>query len=166
MRVILIRHGEADGEEPEGLGDAGRALTRTARIALPTHFESLAARIGPISVIFCSPLVRAVQTATILAQSLRFDGKLRANRVLVPDGPVGAIEALLETHLGETVVLVGHNPSVGATAAHFLGQSGLRRTVTPGTVIGIERPDSHLAAGKLLFWAVPGQPVSEEPLAD
>jgi phosphohistidine phosphatase len=161
VRVILVRHGDADAEIPDGLEDEARALTARSRLSLPVHFAPLAARIGLPTLIYMSPLVRAVQTATLLAQALRYEGPLKANRVLFPNGPVGAIEALLAERKAETVVLVGHQPSMGSTAAHFLGLGAFPKPVQPGTVIGIERPDDALAAGKLLFYAAPGQPVSE-----
>ena len=166
MRVFLVRHGDADADIPEGLEDEARALTSRARLALPAHFTPLASRIGPPTVLFMSPLVRAVQTATLLAQALHYEGPMRANRTLFPDGPVGAIEALLADRLGETIILVGHQPSMGSTAAHFLGLGSFPKPVQPGTVIGIERPDDNLAAGKLLFYAAPGQPIFEGPLVE
>jgi phosphohistidine phosphatase len=50
---------------------------------------------------------------------------------------------------------------MGSCAAHFLGLGSFPRPVQPGTVIGIERPDDNLAAGRLLFYAAPGLPVSD-----
>ena len=166
MRVFLVRHGDADADIPEGLEDDARALTSRARLALPSHFAPLAPLIGTPTMLFMSPLVRAVQTATVLAQALSYDGPMRANRTLFPDGPVGAIEGLLAERLGETIVLVGHQPSMGSTAAHFLGLGAFPKPVQPGTVIGIERPDDNLAAGKLLFYAAPGHPILEGPLVE
>lgn len=163
MRLFLIRHGDADADIPEGLADEGRALTTRARLALPSHFAPLAPRIGIPNMIFMSPLVRAVQTATLLAQALGYEGALRANRTLYPDGPVGAIEALLNERQNETVVMVGHQPSMGSTAAHFLGLGAFPKPVQPGTVIGIERAELG-APGTLLFYAAPGQPLVEGPL--
>ena len=165
MKVILVRHGDADADIPDGLDDDARPLTTRARLALPAHFGPLAARIGTPSVIFMSPLVRAVQTATILAQALQYEGPMRTNRTLFPDGPVGAIDALIKDKLGETIVLVGHQPSMGSTAAHFLGLGSFPRPVQPGTVIAIERPDDNLAAGKLLFYAALGQGVLDGPIS-
>ncbi len=161
MRVILVRHGDADAEIPDGLEDDARALTTRARAMLPGHFAGLTARIGTPKLILMSPLVRAVQTATLLAQAMGFEGPLKTHRGLFPDGPVGAIEALLGDYLDDTVVLVGHQPSMGSTAAHFLGLPSFPRPVSPGTVIGIERPAQHLAAGRLLFYGAPGQPPAE-----
>lgn len=164
MRVFLVRHGDADADIPEGLEDDARALTTRARLALPGHFAPLASRIGAPNLVMMSPLVRAVQTATLLAQALQYEGPMRTNRTLFPDGPVGAIEALLAERVGETIVLVGHQPSMGSTAAHFLGLTSFPRPVQPGTVIGIERPDDNLTAGKLLFYAAPGQAIFDGPL--
>lgn len=163
MRVILVRHGDADAEIPEGLEDDARALTARARQALPAHFAQLVPHIGKPNLILMSPLVRAVQTATILAQALGWEGPLKTHRGLFPDGPVGAIEALLGAHPGETIVLVGHQPSMGSAAAHFLGMASFPRPVTPGTVIGIERPDDQPSAARLLFYGTPGQPVHQGP---
>ncbi len=161
VRVILVRHGDADADIPEGLEDDARALTTRARLALPAHFAPLAPRIGAPNIVFMSPLVRAVQTATLLAQAIGYEGPMKTNRTLFPDGPVGAIEALLKERLGETIILVGHQPSMGATAAHFLGLGSFSKPVQPGTVIGIERPDDNLTAGRLLFYAAPGQPITD-----
>jgi phosphohistidine phosphatase len=161
VKVILVRHGDADADIPEGLEDDARALTSKARQLLPGHFASMTSHLGTPKLILTSPLVRAVQTATLLAQAMGFEGPLKTHRGLFPDGPVGAIEALLGDYLGEPVVRVGHQPSMGSAAAHFLGLPSFPKPVAPGTVIGIERPDEHLAQGRLLFYAAPGQPLAE-----
>ncbi len=161
MKVILVRHGDAEADVPEGLDDEARSLTARARLALPAHFGRLQDRIGPPHAIFMSPLVRAVQTATLLAQALRFEGPLKSTRTLFPDSPVGAMEALLATRDNETIVLVGHQPSMGATAAHLLGLTAFPKPVQPGTVIGFEVPISTEPSGRLLFYAAPGKPVED-----
>ena len=76
MKIILVRHGDADADIPEGLEDDARALTSRSRLALPAHFTALAPRIGPANLIYMSPLVRAVQTATLRAQSMVCGGPL------------------------------------------------------------------------------------------
>lgn len=160
MKVILIRHGDAEADIPDGLEDDARALTARARQQLPQHFGALAEHLGPIDVIFTSPLVRAVQTSTLLAHALRWEGALRAHRHLFPDSPVGAVEAIVQDLKGKTVVLVGHQPTMGVAAAHFLGMASFPRQVVPGTAIGIERPDQNPSVGRFLFYAPPGQPIS------
>ena len=161
MRVFLVRHADADAEVPEGLGDEARALTARARLSIGEHFRGVGARIGRPSLMLTSPLVRAVQTAQILSMALGYDGLLKVHRALLPDMPVGALDALLREKLPEALVLVGHQPSVGAMAAHLLGLQGFPRPVSPGTVIGLELADALDATGRLLFFAAPGQPVQE-----
>lgn len=154
-----MRHGDADAEIPEGLSDEARPLTTKGRHMVEAHFQSLAPRMASPGLIFTSPLVRAVQTAQILAMILRHEGPLRVHRGLLPDMPVGALEALIQEHLGEHLILVGHQPSMGAMASHLLGFQSFPKPVSPGTVIGLERGDEGTTPAKLSFYAAPGQPV-------
>ena len=85
---------------------------------------------------------------------------LKAHRCLLPDIPVGAVEPVLAEHADQSLVLVGHQPSMGALAAHLLGMQSFPRPVPPGTVIGLERTDPTGPA-RPLFYAAPGGPVLE-----
>jgi phosphohistidine phosphatase len=158
LKVFLVRHADADADIPEGLGDDARALTAKARHSIAAHFNGLKARITMPSLMLTSPLVRAVQTAQILSAALEYEGPLRAHRSLLPDMPVGAIDSVLNEPTLETLVLVGHNPSMSAMAAHLLGMQNFPKPVTPGTVIALERAEGGT---KLLFYAPPGQLVLE-----
>lgn len=166
MRIVLVRHGDADAEVPEGLQDDARALTTRARMSLASHFAPLAARVGIPDVMLMSPLVRAVQTATLLAHAFHYEGPLRATRALFPDGPVGAIEALLKHYQEQTVVLIGHQPSMGSLAAHFLGLNTFPKSVQPGTVITIDRDDDGPARGRFVFYSAVGQGVFDGALSE
>ena len=158
LKIFLVRHGDADAELPEGLGDEGRALTVKSRQVLASHFASLAEQMQGVDLVLTSPLVRAVQTAQILSLALKHEGLLHAHRSLVPEMPVGAIESLLRQKQSESLVLVGHEPSMGAMAAHLLGIPSWTKRVHPGTVIGIETSSDDTSA-RLLFYAAPGQPL-------
>ncbi|MBF5042723.1 histidine phosphatase [Aggregicoccus sp. 17bor-14] len=160
MRIFLVRHADADAEIPEGLGDEARALTAKARQAALAHFTSLSERMGPISLVLASPLVRTVQTAQILSLATKHEGSLKAHRCLLPDMPVGAVESVLAEHAGQHLALVGHQPSMGALAAHLLGMQAFPKPVSPGTVIALERsPEASAEPARLLFYAAPGQQV-------
>jgi phosphohistidine phosphatase len=157
-----VRHGDADAEIPEGLGDEARALTAKARQATMAHFNALVERIGAVDLVLTSPLVRAVQTAQLLSIAHRYEGPLRAHRSLLPDMPVGSLDKVLTDHAGEHLILVGHQPSMGAMAAHLLGLQSFPKQVNPGTVIGLERPDGEGGGpAQLLFYAPPGQSILE-----
>ena len=158
-----MRHGDADAEIPEGLGDEARPLTTKARHTVEAHFHGLASRLSEPAMVFMSPLVRAVQTAQILSMALKYEGPMRVNRVLLPDMPVGALEGLIQEHAGQDLILVGHQPSMGALASHLLGmQQAFPKPVSPGTVIGLERADGGTEPARFTFYAAPGQPVLEQ----
>jgi phosphohistidine phosphatase len=165
VKVFLVRHGDADAELPEGLGDDARALTAKARHAVAQHFGALSERMGTVGLILTSPLVRSVQTAQILSFALKHEGLLRAHRSLLPDMPVGALESVLREHSGHNLILVGHQPSMGAMAAHLLGMQSFPKPVNPGTVIALERSEEVVPEGappipaRLLFYAAPNQPL-------
>jgi phosphohistidine phosphatase len=161
VKVVLVRHGDAEADVPEGMDDDARALTVRGRAILPSHFSALRDLVGPLDAIWMSPLVRAVQTATLLAQALGFEGPLRSHRHLYPDSPVGAMEGILEFEGALTVALVGHQPTIGAFAAYLLGVPTFPRAVQPGTAIGLERLQAGQPA-RLLFYAAPGHPVAGE----
>jgi phosphohistidine phosphatase len=159
LRIYLVRHGDADAEIPEGLGDEARTLTAKGRQAIAHHFAQLAERIGGADLVFTSPLARAVQTSMLLAGALRHEGPLRTHKCLLPDMPVGSLESVLNEHASENLIFVGHQPSMGAMAAHLLGLQQFPKPVNPGTVIALDRTDGGTPATKLLFYAAPGQPV-------
>ena len=163
MKVFLVRHADADAEIPEGLADEARALTAKARAGIRLHFGGVKDRLGLPDLVLTSPLVRCVQTSMLLADALAYEGPMKAHRALLPDMPVGAIDALLTEQPAQTLVLVGHQPSMGSMASYLLGQPSFPKQVTPGSVIGLDvtlNGDGSKAV-KLLFFAAPGQPVLE-----
>jgi len=163
LKVFLVRHADADAEIPEGLADEARALTTKARAGITAHFASVKDRLGQPDLFFTSPLVRCVQTSMLLAQALGYEGPMKAHRALLPDMPVGAIDALLTEQPAQTLVLVGHQPSMGAMASYLLGQQNFPKQVAPGSVIGLDVTlggDGNKTV-KLLFFAAPHQPVLE-----
>jgi phosphohistidine phosphatase len=75
-----------------------------------------------VEVVLTSPLVRARQTAEILAGALDPRPSLVNIDSLAPDGAYGAVVADLEKHARKTrLALVGHEPMIGELAARILG---------------------------------------------
>lgn len=165
MKVFLVRHADADADIPEGLGDEARTLTSKSRAAIGHHFAALKARLDTPDLMLTSPLSRCVQTAQILTFALGYEGSLKSHRALLPDGPVGAIDALLREHPDKTMVLVGHQPSMGSVTAHLLGLQTFPKPFSPGTVLCLDLVEPATPggpfSGKLVFYAPPGQPVLE-----
>jgi phosphohistidine phosphatase len=81
------------------------------------------ARLGvSVEVVLTSPLVRARQTAEILAGALDPRPTLVNVDSLAPDGAYAAVVADLEKHARKMrLALVGHEPMIGEFAARILG---------------------------------------------
>lgn len=131
MPVLLFRHGEAVGSQGD---DAHRYLTfkgraDTLKVAIALRDRAIAA-----SQIIASPLVRAVQTAEILAHALGFDGTITTDPAFVPDGDPVAAARLIPITTGTTIV-VCHEPIVRALAAQLTGQGAFPGFRTSGCAL-------------------------------
>jgi phosphohistidine phosphatase len=119
MRVTLIRHGEAGDDAPR---DELRSLTLRGRATVARVGRALERRGGDLNVLVSSPLVRALQTAEIIAAHVGYEGRLLVDEALVPEARVSRAVALLSS-LGkeDSVALVAHEPILSTLAAALLG---------------------------------------------
>jgi phosphohistidine phosphatase len=132
MNVTLVRHGTADERAHR---DRERGLTLAGRQEVRALGEMLRGAIPMPELMLCSPFVRAVQTAELLATGLAYPGVLRIERGLCPDcAPPGIVELLVALGTGQSpaitdVVLVAHEPILSAVCHLLLGQPvpGLHR---------------------------------------
>src|SRR4030095_1146593 len=139
VKVSLVRHAQTDSDVPEGLDDGARPLTGKGRHAAEKHFRSLQKRMHGVDLVLMSPLVRAVATAQFPALVQDLDVPVRPHRALLPDMPVGSQERLLKEHRDDDLVLVGHNPSIPAMAAHLMALAQFPRSVPTGSALPPER---------------------------
>lgn len=113
MKLYLLRHGDAaEPGDPRYPTDAVRPLTpkgtkRTRQLANALRQMEIS-----FDVIFSSPLVRARQTAEIVARSLELEKNLRITNHLAPGGAFVDILAQVENvrPTSEAILLVGHEP--------------------------------------------------------
>lgn len=131
MAVLLFRHGEAVGATGD---DAHRYLTFRGRDGTRKVALGLKERAILPSQIVSSPLVRAVQTAEILAHVLAFDGTIVTDPAFVPDGDPVAAAKRIPFGSGLTLV-VCHEPIVRGIAAHLTGQPAFPAFRTSGCVL-------------------------------
>ena len=114
MRIYLVRHAEAASGEP----DHERRLTASGREQARRVGEQLANAQPRPDAILHSPLVRARETADLIATPLRIqpDPDPRLAPGATADDVRGAIAGR-----GEAVVVVGHQPDCGQVAAELTG---------------------------------------------
>jgi|LNFM01.2.fsa_nt_gb phosphohistidine phosphatase len=123
LTVMLMRHGHAVDDAPT-LGDEGRWLTEKGRERTRDVARRLSGWKRTPEVIFTSPLVRAVQTAEIVAAVLEHRGAISALADLVVDGRPRAVSQWIHGYEGaaSTMLLVGHEPSLSVLANILLGE--------------------------------------------
>ncbi len=111
MDLILWRHAEAEMGEP----DLARALTPKGQKQARRMGEWLNAVLPEGCRILVSPAVRTVQTAEALGR------KFKIEPGLAPEATPEAVLRLVNWPLAkETVLVVGHQPTLGETAALLL----------------------------------------------
>jgi len=118
VRVTLIRHGEAGDDAPR---DELRSLTLRGRASVARVGRALRRRGGDFTLIASSPLVRAVQTAEIIAAGVGYGGRLVVSETLEPEARVSRTVAWLAALEGEdSVALCAHEPILSSLAGALL----------------------------------------------
>ena len=115
MKLYLLRHADAGEASAEGYTtDAARTLTpkgikRTRQLANALRQMEIT-----FDVILSSPLIRAQQTAEIVARSLGSEKQLRLVSQLAPDAALTDALTLIESAGPKTnsLLLVGHEPNL------------------------------------------------------
>ncbi|CAD6547173.1 hypothetical protein LMG27952_04531 [Paraburkholderia hiiakae] len=113
MHLILWRHAEA---EDIAASDLARQLTTRGRKQAQNVARWLRARLPDDALILASPAARTIQTAEALTD------QYRVVRELAPDASVEQVLAAVgwPEGLSSTVVVIGHQPTLGEVAARLL----------------------------------------------
>ena len=117
MDLILWRHAEA--EDANGKPDLERELTKHGRKQAQTMAEWLKPRLPDKRRILVSPSKRTQQTIEALGVKYETD-----RRVSTDVSPTSVLDAAGWPEAGGTVVVVGHQPTLGEVAAELLGAGG------------------------------------------
>lgn len=133
MELILWRHAEAH-DAKEGQDDLERALTPCGEKQAARMSAWLERQLPQGLRVVSSPARRTEQTAQALGRKY----KLRAE--LLPDGTPTDLLELVQWEKGNGAVLVvGHQPLLGQTAAHLLGLGQEACSIRKGAVWWLRR---------------------------
>lgn len=126
IELYLVRHAVAAERGPKYPDDRLRPLTpggsRKFAAAVPGLIE-----LGvTIDFVLTSPLVRARETAILLASGLKPKPAVAEIEALAPGGRPQAINDAIRAHAKKNrrLALVGHEPDLGELAARLLGARG------------------------------------------
>ncbi|MGH9407312.1 MAG: phosphohistidine phosphatase SixA [Terriglobia bacterium] len=122
--IYLMRHGIAADRDPSGSADdSKRPLTAEGKLKLRASAKGLK-RLGvDWDWIVSSPLKRAVETADVVAEELETAAARDLCEALAPeDGSAQKLISFLSQYPDRaSVLLVGHNPSIGELASELIG---------------------------------------------
>jgi phosphohistidine phosphatase len=142
MKLYILRHGEAaDHGDRRYASDAERPLTRKGIKRTRQLTNALRQMDITFNVIFSSPLVRARQTAEIVARGLKLEKQLRLTHHLSLSGAYVDLMAQIENARphAEAILLVGHEPHLsGLISLLCTGGPALGLTLKKGGLCRLE----------------------------
>jgi phosphohistidine phosphatase len=157
MKLYVMRHGPAEDDAPTGR-DADRALTPAGRERVKLVAEALAEGGESPFAILSSPLVRALQTAEIVAEVTHLARRTREDKKAQRGGATGDVEIRRELGMGtdklpllaelvragrKRVMIVGHEPDLSMLVMSLVGKS---LPMQKSMVVGVKlTPDPNVA---------------------
>lgn len=163
MKLYIMRHGPAEDDSPTGR-DADRALTPSGRERVREVARALVgAGESPVGIV-SSPLVRALQTAEIVA-AIANVATVEVRAEMAPGGDKLALLAELVKAGRKRLMIVGHEPELSMLSQRLVGRMppegmmkgmvvGAKLTPTAPEVqgIGFEATERFVLDPKTLVW--------------
>jgi len=156
MILYIVRHAIAETLRP-GITDGERKLTEEGIKKMKEVAAGLRTVDAVPEVILSSPLVRARQTADILMEAFDRKPELKMLAALAPPGDRPELYREIRKHeKADGVMIVGHEPLLGAIAAEVLsGSLDCRLTFKKGGACAIGIARMSPVPGGSLQWLMP-----------
>ncbi len=158
MEIYLIRHGIAvPREAPEAIDDAGRHLTPEGIRKVRRGAKALRRLKIVIDEVWSSPLLRARQTADLIAAEFGITSRVREIDALRPGAAFPALVDELRMHADSAgLALVGHEPFLSEfTSMVTTGTKSMAIDFRKGGVACIEISDYADPIRGRLCWLIP-----------
>ena len=157
MRLLIIRHAIAEDRDEfarTGKDDRLRPLTDDGRKKMKQAARGLKTLVPEIDLLATSPLTRAAQTGAVVDTVY---GGLREVEIaeLAPEASPIELLSWLRKQTGETVALVGHEPSISLAVSWLLTGTEKRLfSCRQGGACLLEVPGEVGAGTASLLWAL------------
>ena len=141
MNIHLLRHGiAAPLAEENDFRDEKRRLTPEGEIKLRRAAQGLKVLQVSFDLIASSPLIRARETAEVVAEVLKHKPPIDIWDELEPEGTPESVCSRLHAHFEKaSLLLVGHQPSMGVLASFLLtGSSSRSLPFKKGSIFSLE----------------------------
>lgn len=158
MKLLVIRHGVAEDRDEwafSGKPDAERPLTADGRKRMSRSARGLRGQVPRLHLVATSPLLRAVQTAEMVADE--YGGmELTIVQELSPEHPPEALVPWLRAHERDmAIAVVGHEPHLGFLVGWLLtGRHESFVEMKKGGACLLEFDDPPAAGNATLVWSL------------
>jgi len=158
MKLLLVRHAIAEEAEAfiaAGGTDAQRPLTETGRKKMRKGANRLRTMLGRIDVLAHSPLLRARETAELIARACGDPPLVECVSLDYRYPPDAVADWLAQYPSDYLVVVVGHEPQLGLLAGLLVtGEPRPLIAFRKGGVAMIEFPESAEVGVGVLHWVL------------
>jgi len=153
MHLYFLRHGLA-GQRADWHGsDFDRPLTEDGKKRMLREAAAIKKLKLDVEVIVTSPLVRAYQTAKIVARKLNLLDRLFIEELLKPGFRPDALQEIVKKYAAAgTLLLVGHEPDFSTVISHIIG--GGRVVCKKGGLAFVDLQQPNDLQGELV-WLIP-----------
>ena len=154
MMCYFLRHGPAGDRETWQGPDSQRPLTPDGRKRIAREARTIAALKLGLEQVITSPLVRARQTAEIVADELDLKGGLVEDpRIDLGFSTERLASVLRDYRDANAIMLVGHEPSMSSVIADVIGGASL--DFKKGALACVEIGSNTPPRGRLVWLATP-----------
>lgn len=160
MELILIRHGKAADNHPDG--DFHRQLTEKGHIQSVNVADVLSAFGKLPDLVLTGPLVRARQTADAICRRAELGEPLVVPWLACGMLPQDALDELSGYRAFKRIAIVGHEPDFSTLVEWLLGAAGGTVEFKKAAVAGLQI-EAPARLGRLLFLVPPIQIPSGTP---
>lgn len=139
MQIYLIRHGEAVALGERGIiEDAERPLTEFGQVQIGRLAHAFITKGHRVNRLLTSPLVRAKETADLLAPVWNLPAEdLVTTEALSPGRSCKKLARAIRKFSADSIGLVGHEPDLSEFAAWLIGSKKAKITLEKGGVARI-----------------------------
>jgi phosphohistidine phosphatase len=150
MKILLIRHAIAVAREEFQGSDLDRPLTDKGKKRARRAFAGLERIYPGIQKIFTSPAVRAHHSARLLKRQYP-EAEVHLSDLLLPEAQDDdSILSLIQSHMADTIAIVGHEPNLTRLAGTMLGSHSLPFELSKAGVLVIETDETGSRMESLL----------------
>jgi len=153
--VYILRHGKAEAAG-QGMGDADRRLTKKGREDSAAAGRWIAAQEIRFDLVAASPLVRAQETAAIIAESLGDKDRIVTWEMLAPGGNTDSVcHQIGKYEDARSILLVGHEPLLSALISRIItGDENAAIAMTKGALAKIRDYSFTMKPSGELHWLI------------